>query len=206
MFHHAHHQGHFMKPWLQEPFFDHPILLASVFRSRSSSSCTKYKNKKKPRRRFYLTGGMMNFHSFTWGKLKWAFSELCFFDVYLWNTYKLNAFNIFSSKALIISCEILITTVISNVTTNKLTIYAKLCQNVTVFCLQEIASLFPVQEKWRACSNLKCNFSSSCFIAGDIHVVFDKNSILRFSDYVHLLKYPPIRVPQNCFGSFHCTN
>ena len=205
MFHHAHHQGHFMKPWLQEPF-DHPILLASVFRSRSSSSCTKYKNKKKPRRRFYLTGGMMNFHSFTWGKLKWAFSELCFFDVYLWNTYKLNAFNIFSSKALIISCEILITTVISNVTTNKLTIYAKLCQNVTIFCLQEIASLFPVQEKWRACSNLKCNFSSSCFIAGDIHVVFDKNSILRFSDYVHLLKYSPIRVPQNCFGSFHCTN
>ena len=40
-----------------------------------------------------------------------------------------------------------IITGISNETTNELTIYAILCQNVTIFYRQELASLFQVHEK-----------------------------------------------------------
>ena len=52
----------------------------------------------------------------------------------------------------------------------QITIYAILCRNVTIFYLQEPASLFQVQEKLKACRNSKRNFSSGCFIANDIHV------------------------------------
>ena len=41
----------------------------------------------------------------------------------------------------------------SNETRNKLTIYAILSQNVTIFYQQELASLFQVQEKLITCRN-----------------------------------------------------
>ena len=56
---------------------------------------------------------------------------------------------------LIISCKILIITVISNETTNELTIYAKLCRNFTIFYRQETVSLFQVLEKLRTCGRWK---------------------------------------------------
>ena len=49
----------------------------------------------------------------------------------------------------------LIITGISNETRNKLTIYAILCQYVTTFHLQELASLFQVQEKLKTCRRLQ---------------------------------------------------
>ena len=55
----------------------------------------------------------------------------------------------------------------SNEKSNELTIYGKLCRNVTIFYRQELASLFQVQEKLKACRNLQ---SSSCFIADESHV------------------------------------
>ena len=58
-------------------------------------------------------------------------------------------------KKLVISCKILIITVISNETTNELTIYAILCQNVKIFHRQKLASLFQVQENLKACRNSK---------------------------------------------------
>ena len=81
---------------------------------------------------------MMNIYSFIRGSVEWPFSELFLSDVFvsLWNQYKFMAFNILSCNSLIIYCKILIVTVISNETTNKLTIYAKLSQNVTIFLWQ----------------------------------------------------------------------
>ena len=73
---------------------------------------------------------------------------------------------------------------------NKLTIYAILCRNVTVFYQQELASLFQMQEKLKACRNSKCNFLGSCFVADDSHVkivwhavVFTEHEILHLSIY-----------------------
>ena len=71
---------------------------------------------------------------------------------------------------------------------NELTIYGKLCRNVIIFCWQELASLFQVQEKLKACRSSKSNFSSSCFITDDSHVkvlwlgagVFSEHNILYF--------------------------
>ena len=73
-------------------------------------------------RRFYLTGGMTNLYSFYRGSLEWPFSEIFLSNASLWNQYKLIAFNIFSCTIFIIYCKILIITVISNKTTNELTI------------------------------------------------------------------------------------
>ena len=39
--------------------------------------------------------------------------------------------------------------------TTELTIYAILCQNVTIFYRQELSPLFQVQEKLKACRNSK---------------------------------------------------
>ena len=64
----------------------------------------------------------------------------------------------------------LIITGISSEKTNELTIYGKLCQNATIFYRQELASLFQVQEKLKACRTSKLNFSSSCFIVDDSRV------------------------------------
>ena len=56
--------------------------------------------------------------------LEWPFSEL------------------FSCRFLIVSYKISIITGISNETRNEITIYAILCQNVTVFYQKELPSLF----------------------------------------------------------------
>ena len=77
---------------------------------------------------------------------------------------------------------------ISNEKTNELTIYGILCRNVAIFYRQELASLFQVQEKLKACKNSKLNFSSSCFNANDSHVkivwlhivVFSEHELLHF--------------------------
>ena len=138
--------------------------------------------------------------------LEWPFSELCSANILLWNQYKYSAFNIFSCRILIISYKILIITGRSNEKTNELTIYGIL--NVTIFYRQELVSLFQLQEKLKARRSWKLNFSSSCFIADDSHikivwlhiVVFSEHDILHFWDNVHLFKYYPVKVPQNCFN------
>ena len=124
------------------------------------------------------------------------------------------ACNIFSCRILIILYKMLIITGISNKKPNELTIYGKLCRNVTLFYRQELASLFQVQEKLKAYKSSKSNFSSSCFIADDSHVnivwlyavVFSEHVILHFWDNSHLFKYYPVKVPQKCFNSFTCSN
>ena len=82
-----------------------------------------------------------------------------------------------------ISCKMLIITGISNEKTNE-----SLCRNVTIFYRQELASLFQVQEKLKACRSSKLNFSSSCFIADDSHVKFLWLHVVGFSkhDILHL--------------------
>ena len=79
---------------------------------------------------------MTNLYSLIWGLLEWLFSELFLSNASLRDQYKFIAFNIFLCNILIINCKILIITVTSNETTNELTIYANLCQNVTVFYRQ----------------------------------------------------------------------
>ena len=156
----------------------------------------------------------MNLYPFIQGSLEWPFSELFSINVSLWNQYKYIAFNIFSCRISIISYKMLIITGISNEKTNKLTIYGILCQNVTMFYRQEPTSLFQVQEKLKACRTSKLKFSSSCFIADDRHVkilwlhvvVFSEHDVLHFWDNVHLFKYYPVKVTQNCFNSFNYSN
>ena len=103
----------------------------------------------------------------------------------------------------------------SNEKINELTIYEILCQNITIFYQQELASLFQVQEKLKACRNSKLKFLSSCFIADDSYVKIvwlnvvlfsNKHDILHFGDNVNLFKYYPVKVPQNCFNSFSYSN
>ena len=96
---------------------------------------------------------------FIQGSLKWPFSELFFTVVSLWNQYEYIAFSIFF-------CSIWFRIIagISNETTNELTIYAILCRNVTKFYRQEVASLFQVQQKLKACKNSKLNILSSCYM------------------------------------------
>ena len=157
---------------------------------------------------------MTNLYPFIQVSLEWPFSELFSANVSLWNQYKYIVFNIFSCRILIVSCKMLIITGISNEKANELTIYEKLCRKVTIFYRQELASLFQVQEKLKACRNLKLNFPSSCFTANDSHVkivwlhvvAFSEHDILHFWDNVHLFKSYPVKVPQNWFNSFNCSN
>ena len=127
----------------------------------------------------------------------------------LWNQHKFIAFSIFSCNILIIICKVLIITVIFNETTNICQIMSK-SYNI----LPTIASFFMSSSgKTEACGNSRTS-SSSCFIAGDTHikiifsyaVVSNKNAILYFWDDVHFLKHYPIKLPQNCFDLFRCTN
>ena len=165
-------------------------------------------------RRFYLTRDMTNLYPFIQALLEWPFSELISADVSLWNQYKYIAFNIFSCRILIISYKILIITGISNEKTNELTKYGILCWNVTIFYQRELASLFQVQEKLKACRISKLNFLSSYFIVNYGHIkvvwlhvaVFSEHDVLHFWDNVHLLKYYHVKVPQNCFNYFNCSN
>ena len=65
-------------------------------------------------------------------------------------------------------------------------------KKVTVFYRKELASLFRLQKKLRACRNSKQTLSSGCFIAGDCHIkiiclhflVFNEH-ILHFRDNVN---------------------
>ena len=114
-------------------------------------------------------------------------------------------------RILIISYKILIITGISNEIANELTIYRVLCRNVTTFYRQELPSLFQVQEKMKPCRSSKLNFLRNCFIADVkiawLHVVvFSEHDILHFRDNVHLFKHHPVKVPQNYFNSFNCSN
>ena len=84
-----------------------------------------------------------------------------------------------------------------------------LCRNITIFCRQELASLFQVQQKLKACRSLKLKFSSSSFLADDshvksvwLHVVVFSEHVLHFWDNVHLFKHYSVKVPRNCFNSF----
>ena len=69
------------------------------------------------------------------------------------------------------------------------------------------------REKLRG-GNSKWNFSSCSFIADHSHakivwlhvVVFNEHNILHFWDNVRLWKCYPVKVPQNCFISFYCSN
>ena len=82
----------------------------------------------------------------------------------------------------------LIITGTSHGKTDELTLYAIICLNVTIFYREELASLFQVQEKFKACSNSKWSFSRSSFMADDSHVhtvwmrvvVFSEHDILYF--------------------------
>ena len=107
-----------------------------------------------------FTGKMTNLYSFIQGSLEWLFSELLFSVVLLWNQCKYITFNILSCRILIISYKMLIITEISIETRNEFTKSAILCQKVTIFHRQELASLFQVQEKFKVCRNSKCNFST----------------------------------------------
>ena len=82
----------------------------------------------------------------------------------------------------------LIITGTSNEKTNELTMYGILCRNVTIFYRQELASLFQVQEKLKACRNSKLNFSSSCFTGNDSDVKIVWLPVVVFSehDILHL--------------------
>ena len=127
---------------------------------------------------------MTNLYPFIQGWLEWPFSELFSANASLWNQYKYIAFNIFSCRILIISYKILIITGISNEKTNELTIYGILCWNVTIFYRQELASLFQVQEKLKACRNSKLDFSSSWFIANDSHAKIVWLHVVVFSEMI----------------------
>ena len=99
--------------------------------------------------------------------LELPFSELFSASKLLWNQYKYIAFNIFSCKILIILNKMLVATGIPNEKANALTIYGILLWNVTIFYLQELASLFQVQENLKACISSKLKFLSSCLIVND---------------------------------------
>ena len=157
---------------------------------------------------------MTNLYSFIQSSLEWPFSELFSANVSFWNQYKYIAFNIFTCRILIILYKILIITGISNEKTNTLTIYGILRRNVTKFYRQKLGSLFQVLENFKACRNSKLNFSSSCFISDDSHVkteslqvvVFSEHDVLHFWGNVNLFKHYPVKIPQNCFDSFNCSN
>ena len=146
--------------------------------------------------------------------MEWPFNELFSAYLSLCNQYKYITFNILSCRILIVSYKTLIIAGVSNEKTNELTIYGILCWNVTLFCRQELVSLFQVHEKLKAGRSSKLIFSNSCFIADDSHiklvwlriVVFIEHDILHFWDNVYLFKYYPLKVPQNSFNSFNYSN
>ena len=155
---------------------------------------------------------MTNLFPFIQGSLEWPFSELFSANVSLWNQYKYIEFNIFSCRILIayIKCWLLQEYLSEEI--NELNINGILCQNVTIFYRQELASLLKVQGKLKACRNSKWNFSCSCFVTNYSHVevvwlvVFSGQDILNLWDNVNLFQYYPVKVPQNYFNYFNCSN
>ena len=75
-------------------------------------------------------------------------------------------FNVFLWKILIIPCKILITAVVSNETTNALTIYSMLCQNITILYQQELASLFQIKKKIKSAQEFEILFFEYLFHFG----------------------------------------
>ena len=93
-------------------------------------------------RRFYLACDITILILYPF-KVCWNDHLVSYFPDVSWNQYKYIAFNNFSlCWMLIISYKILIITRLSNEKANKLTIYAILCRNVTIFYRQKLASLF----------------------------------------------------------------
>ena len=82
----------------------------------------------------------------------------------------------------------LIVTGISNEKTNELTIYGILRRNITVLYRQKLASLLQVQEKLKACSSSKLNFSRICFIADYSHIKIVGLHVIVFCSY-DILRY-----------------
>ena len=157
---------------------------------------------------------MTNLCPFIQGSLEWPFSELFNANVSFRDQCKYIAFNIFSCKTLIISNKTLIIRKISNEKTNQLAIYGILYRNVTIFCRQELNSLFQVQEKLKTCRSSKLNFLSNWFILDDSHVKIvwlylvnlSEHDIRHYWENVHLFKYYPVKVPRNYFNSFNYLN
>ena len=150
-------------------------------------------------------GDMKNLYSFIQGSFEWPISELFPANVLLWNQYIYIAFSIFSCRVLIILYKMLIITGIFNEKTKSLTIYEILSRNVTIIYRKELASLLQVQKKSKACRISKLKFPSSCLLFW-LHIVFSsKHHNFHFRDNVHLFKYYPVKVPQNCFSSFNCS-
>ena len=54
-------------------------------------------------RRLYLTGDVMSLYPFIQASLEWAFSELVFFDVPIWNQHKNIAFNRAGSRDYVVA-------------------------------------------------------------------------------------------------------
>ena len=108
---------------------------------------------------------MVNLYPFIQGSLESPFSDFFFADVSLWNQCKYIVFNILSCRIFTALNKILTIAEICNEKTNELTIYRILSRYVTIFYRQELASLFQVQEKLKACRNSKLSFLNSCFMA-----------------------------------------
>ena len=119
--------------------------------------------------------------------MEWPFSELFSANESLWNQYNFIAFYIFSGKILIIWYKILVAT-----------------WNVIIFYRQELASLFQVQEKLKACRSSKLSFLSSCLVVNDSHeivwlhvVVFSEHDILHFvimSIYLNIIQWKYLKI------------
>ena len=153
-----------------------------------------------------------NQEDFTWQKI-WR-TSIHLFKV-RWNDHLVNDFPlmyryeintstlyIFSCRNLIVSYKMLIITGISNENKWINHIWNIMSKRHNIY-RQELACMFQVQEKLKACKNSKLNFSSSCFTANDNHekiiwlhvVVFSQHDILHIWDNVHLFKYYPVKVP-----------
>ena len=148
---------------------------------------------------------MVNLYPFIQGSLESPFSDLFFADVSLWNQRKYIVFNILSCRIFTTLNKILTITEICNEKTNELTIYRILSRYVTIFYRQELASLFQVQEKLKACRNSKLSFLNSCFMA--TYRNFQRTwNFAYFLDNAHLFKYYPAKMPRNCLNYFSCSN
>ena len=156
------------------------------------------------RRWFCLGTYMTNLYPFIQGWLKWRFPS----KVSSWNQYKYIAFNVFSCRISIISYKILINTGMSNEKTNHIWSIMLKRRNIlpagTPF-IPEAGKIENVQEfkiklfkylfhcRWQSYKNCVATCSS-----------FQRT--WHFWDNVHLFKYYPVKVPQNCFNSFSCSN
>ena len=66
--------------------------------------------------------------------------------------------------------------------------------------------------KIESMQEFKIKLFDSCLIADDSHVKIVWLQVVVFSEYdtlnccAHLFKYYPVKVPQNCFNTFNCSN